>query len=88
MSQKTNTAKTTATRRAPSAGDPKKGVLPAKLRNETNKSHVIRTLWASGKWSRKQIQKALGLNSFQQVYNTTTRSTKDWDASKYTGPKS
>ena len=89
MSQKTITAPKSAPKtRAPSHGDPKKGTLPARLARETNKSHVIRELWKTGRWTRTQIQKALGLNSFQQVYNTTSRSTKGYDASKYGGPKS
>ena len=64
------------------AGNPKTGVLPAKVKKMATKAEQM-----SGRWTRMQISKAMGI-SFQHVYNTTTRPTKGFNPDKFSGPKS
>ena len=98
MSSTNELATQTATQKAPkksrpstskgsSVGDPKKGILPAKVAKFATKAEKIRALWMTSKWTRLQIARALKI-SFQHVYNTTHRPTKGYDPDKFSGPKS
>ena len=98
MSSTNELATQTATKKAPKksrpsaskgsvTGNPQKGILPFKVAKLATKAEKIRALWMTSKWTRLQIARALGI-SFQHVYNTTHRPTKDFNPDKFSGPKS
>ncbi len=61
------------------------GVIPAKVAELPTTAAKIRALWVTGKYSRGKIAEMLEL-SFQHVYNTTRRETKDYDPNEYAMP--
>lgn len=75
----TSAKKTTTTKKTTSK-------VPASIQKLPTKAAKIRALWSSGKYSRYAISKLMGI-SFQHVYNTTERATKDYDP-QGKGPKS
>ena len=60
--------------------------IPANIQKLPTKAAKIRALWMTGRWTRLQIAKALEI-SFQHVYNTSLRPTKDFNPKKFSGPK-
>lgn len=77
------TKKTSKTKRASKASNG----IPAHINKMGTKAEKIRALWITGRYSRYKISKLMGI-SFQHVYNTTERGTKDYDPTKHSGPKS
>ena len=60
--------------------------LPTAVARLPTTAAKIRALWSTGRWTRLQIAKALDI-SFQHVYNTSLRPTKDFNPKKFSGPK-